>query len=102
MRIKKGDKVKIITGKDRGKVGGVLAVFPEEEKLTIDGLNLYKKKSKPKKQGQKGEIISVPRPLPASNVMLICPSCKEPTRLGFLSEGGKKVRQCKKCKASIK
>lgn len=99
MNIKKGDNVKIIKGKDRGKNGSVLKIFPEEKRVIIDGLNLFKKRAKPKKQGQKGEVVLVPRPISLSNVMLVCQSCKNQTRIGFKTEGKNKVRYCKKCLA---
>ncbi len=101
MDIKKGDSVRIISGKDRGKTGSVLKVFPTMEKLSVEGLNLYKKRVKPKQQGQKGEIVSAPRPLHISNVMIICPSCKRPTRIGHRYEADSKIRYCKKCKVSM-
>ncbi len=100
MKIKKGDQIKIISGKDRLKTGVVLRVFPKDDKVVIDGLNLYKKRSRPKKQGEKGEIVLVPRPLSVSNVMLICKNCKKPTRVGYRHEGQDKVRFCKKCNIS--
>lgn len=100
MNLKKGDQVKIISGKDRGKIGSVLKVFPKEDRLIIDGLNLFKKRSRPKKQGEKGEVVNVPRPLFGGKVMLVCKSCKKSTRVGFRLEGNKKVRYCKKCQAS--
>ena len=101
MKIIKGDTVKIISGKDRGKTGTVLHAFPAADKIIIDGLNLVKKHSRPRKQGEKGHMVSVPRPLGVSKVMLICASCKEPTRVGSRMDGARKVRYCKKCKAKI-
>ena len=67
----------------------------------IDGLNVFKKRSKPRKQGEKGQIVAVSRPLAASKVMIICPNCKAPTRIGGRMEGNRKVRYCKKCKATL-
>ena len=101
MNIKKGDNVKIIAGKDRGKSGKVLRIFERDMRVLVDGLNLAKKSVKPKKQGQKGEIISFSRPMHASNVMLLCASCKKAVRLGSRKEGDKKVRYCRKCNADI-
>lgn len=101
MRIKKGDQVKILNGKDRGKTGKVLNAFPQEEKVTIEGLNLVKKRVRPKRQGQKGETVNVPRPIAASRVALICKSCGKAVRAGFRMEGKEKVRVCKKCGALI-
>jgi large subunit ribosomal protein L24 len=99
MKFKKGDNVKIISGKDRGKTGLVLRALPSEEKIVVEGLNVFKKRARPKRQGEKGQIVAVTRPLPASKAMLVCSACKEPTRLGFRMEGSVKVRYCKKCKA---
>jgi len=101
MRLKKGDNVKILSGKDRGKTGVVMRALPGGEKIVIENINIFKKRSKPKKQGEKGQMVLVPRPLTASKVMLICSSCKEPTRVGSRLDGAKKVRYCKKCKATI-
>lgn len=101
MEIKKGDLVLIIKGKDRGKSGKVIKALPKENRLIIDGLNLIKKIKRPKRTDEKGEIMSVPGPINRSNVMLICPTCKKPTRIGHLIENGKKYRKCKKCGAKI-
>jgi large subunit ribosomal protein L24 len=101
MKLKKGDHVKIMSGKDRGKTGTVLIASPDADKIVIDGLNLFKKRSRPKKQGETGQIIQVARPMPASKVMLVCANCKQPTRVGYRVEGGTKTRYCKKCKANI-
>jgi large subunit ribosomal protein L24 len=101
MKLKKGDNVKIVSGKDRGKTGTVLRAMPESEKIVIEGLNVFKKRSRPHRQGEKGQTVLVPRAMPASKVMLICPTCKEPTRIGGRMEGARKVRYCKKCKATL-
>ncbi|MEK7195405.1 MAG: 50S ribosomal protein L24 [Patescibacteria group bacterium] len=99
MNIKKGDQVKIISGKDRGKIGNIIRVLPKEERVSVEGLNLYKKRVRPKRQGQKGETVLVPRPFHASKVMIVCRSCKKDARTGWRTEGARKVRYCKKCKA---
>ncbi|MEK7546828.1 MAG: 50S ribosomal protein L24 [Patescibacteria group bacterium] len=105
MKIKKGDQVKIISGKDRGKTGAVIRVFPEESRITVEGVNIYKKRVKPRRQGEKGETVMVSRPFSSSNAMIICPNCKKHTRVGFQIEGssggGLKTRHCKKCGAKI-
>ena len=102
MDIKKGDQVKIMTGKDRSKTGTVLRVLLQENRLVVEGLNLYKKRARPKTAGQKGEMVALPRPIHASNVMLVCASCKRTTRVGHHADGkGKKNRICKKCKAIV-
>ncbi|OGM92884.1 50S ribosomal protein L24 [Candidatus Wolfebacteria bacterium RIFOXYB2_FULL_49_7] len=101
MRIKKGDTVKIIQGKEKGKTGKVLSTMPQKERILVEGLNLYKKNVKPKKQGEKGQIVTIPRSMNASNVMLVCPACGKTTRIGAMVENDKKVRSCKKCGARI-
>ena len=101
MKLKKGDNVKIMSGKDRGRTGAILMAYPEEGRVTVEGLNVFKKRSKPRKQGEKGQIVEVSRPMPVAKVMLVCPNCKEPTRIGGRIEGNRKVRYCKKCKATI-
>ncbi len=101
MKIIKGDTVKIISGKDRGKTGSVIRTLPSSGKVVVEGLNVVKKRVRPRKQGEKGQTVSVPRPMSASNVMLVCASCKEPTRIGNRMEDARKVRYCKKCKAKI-
>ena len=101
MNIRKGDTVLIRSGKDHGKTGTIIKVAPADEKVTVGGLNLFKKRSRPKKQGQKGEMIEVPRALPQSRVMFVCPNCKKATRLGARIEGKDKVRYCKKCEAAV-
>jgi large subunit ribosomal protein L24 len=101
MKIKKGDNVMIVKGKDRGKSGKVALVNPSENKVVVHGLNQVKKTVRPKKEGEHGQIISVSRPMSASNVMVICPSCGKPARIGFSVSGDKKQRVCKKCKGTI-
>lgn len=99
MKLKKGDQVKIVKGRDKGKIGNISRVLAESGAIVIDTLNLYKKRVRPKQQGKKGETVLVARPLSASNVMLVCQSCKRPARAGFRFEGNAKIRYCKKCKA---
>ena len=101
MKLLKGDKVQVIAGKNRGKNGKILSSLKERNLVIVEGINLYKKYKKAKRQGEKGETALVPRPLSVSNVMLLCASCGRPTRIGFRLEGDKKNRFCKKCGASI-
>lgn len=102
MKIKKGDNVLIIKGKDRGKVGKVIKALPKENKVVIEGLNLIKKHIKPRRQGEKGKIVEIPRPISISNVKLICSNCNKPTRVGYKFENETKYRYCKKCKQLIR
>jgi large subunit ribosomal protein L24 len=101
MKIKKGDKVKIIYGKDKGREGVVEKVYRKDNKVLIPGINLYKRHIKKNEKMPKGGIIEIPRPLDVSKVMLICPKCAKPTRVGILREKNKKWRICKKCKSKI-
>ncbi|HMB17307.1 MAG TPA: 50S ribosomal protein L24 [Candidatus Paceibacterota bacterium] len=99
--IKKEDKVKILAGKDKDKTGKVLKVFPDEGRVVVEGINLYKKHVRPKKEGEKGEIVDVPRPIDESNVSVICPACSKTTRISKKRKGKDVVRYCKKCDSPI-
>lgn len=102
MNIKKGDKVKILAGKDSGKTGKVLQIFKDKNKVSVEGANLMFKNMRPKKQGEKGQRIQFPAAMQISNVELICPKCGKSTRGGFkILDNGKKVRICKKCQEII-
>lgn len=96
MKIRKGDTVKIISGKDRGKTGKVERVFPKLNKLIIPGLNLFKSHQKPKKQGQKGQVVEKSMPFHVSKVMVVDPKSQKPTRIGRRLEEGKLKRYAKK------
>lgn len=101
MNIKKGDTVHILAGNDKGKEGEVIKVNTDSGRVVVDGVNVYKKHVRPKKQGESGEVVEVPRSIDHSNVSLVCQACGNPTRVGKKEEGDKKVRQCKKCNATI-
>jgi len=101
MKIKKGDNVKVLSGKDRGKTGKVSRVFPTNGKAIIEGLNLVKKHVRPRKQGEKGQRVSVPAAVDVSNLMLVCPKCSKPSRVGFKIGEKNKFRICEKCKSEI-
>ncbi len=102
MGIKKGDKVKVLRGKDKGKIGKVLQVFPDHDRLSVEGANLSFKNVRPRRQGEKGQRIQFPSPLPLSVVSLVCPHCGKITRAGQkILENKQKVRICKKCKQTI-
>jgi large subunit ribosomal protein L24 len=102
MRIKKGDTVYIRSGKDGGKTGKVLRVDSSAGTVLVEGLNMYKKRSRPRKQGEKGEMINLPRPLNASKVMPYCSSCGRGVRVGFRSDGKvSTVRYCKRCQSVL-
>lgn len=101
MKFKKGDTIKIIAGKDKGKTGKIVKIYKAENKILAEGLNIFKKHVRPKKQGEKGEVVQIARPFNASNAMLVCSSCKKATRVGYRISEGKKDRYCKKCKGII-
>lgn len=101
MKIKKGDNVIILKGKDRGKKGKVQQAFPKEAKLIVEGMNIKKKHVKPQKAGQKGQIVQMAGRMASSNVALVCPKCSKPSRIGYTMQGLKKYRFCKSCKATI-
>ncbi|MBU1131656.1 50S ribosomal protein L24 [Patescibacteria group bacterium] len=118
MKLKKGDKVQIIKGKDRvkrsksgeklakGNQGKILQVVAEKGKIVVEGLNLRFKHMRPKKEGEKGQRLQFPAAMDTSNVMLVCPKCSKPTRVGYIllasdAKGKKKARICKKCKEAI-
>ncbi len=98
MKIKKGDLVLIITGKDKGKKGKILESFPLEKKIIVENINIKKKTVKAKKAGQKGQIVELPVAFNASNVKLICPKCSKAVRVGYLLKEKDKKRICRKCK----
>jgi len=101
MKIKKGDTVQIICGKDLGKSGQVLHVYPKRQAVLVENLNVYKKHRKPKRQGEKGEIINMARPVNISNVLLMCKNCNRGQRVAYKGSGSKKTRICKKCGRDI-
>lgn len=101
MKIKKGDLVKVMVGKDKGKTGKVERVYPKQNKVLIPGINLYKKHIKKNEKLPQGGVIELPRPLDASKVMLVCPSCQKPTRVGYQVTGKKKHRICRRCDQKI-
>lgn len=101
MKIKKNDQVLIIAGKDKGKKGKVLRVFSASDKVVVENINLAKKHHKARRQGEKGRVIEVARPLHISNVKLICVKCGAAAKTGYKSTGGGKFRICKKCGQEI-
>jgi large subunit ribosomal protein L24 len=97
-KIKKGDTVLVISGKDKGKKSKVLKVLPNENKVVVENVNIVKKHQRPTQQMREGGIIEQPKPIDISKVMLICPNCEKQTRVGFkFLDNGTKVRYCKKC-----
>jgi large subunit ribosomal protein L24 len=101
MKLKKGDLVKIVSGKDKGKTGKIEEVLPKLKKVLVTNINQYKRHLKARAQGQKSEIVTVTRPLSDQNVALVCPHCKLQTRIGFKIEKNGKIRVCRKCGKKI-
>lgn len=101
-KIKKNDTVRILTGKDKGKSGKVITVFPKTMRALVQGLNLVKKHARRTKEDQQGGIIQKESPVHISNLMVVCQKCGKPTSLGsnMLSDGTR-VRICKKCKEIV-
>jgi large subunit ribosomal protein L24 len=101
MKIIKNDQVLIVKGKDRGKKGKVLGVFPGIGRIVVEGANIRKKHVRAKRSGEKGQVVETPAPMSAANVRLICPKCGKPTRVGKKIIEKKKYRVCKKCGQEI-
>ena len=102
MHVKKGDTVKILSGKDKGKTGEILRSIPQRQRVVVEKCNMVKMAMRPTQQNPQGGITTVEAPLHVSNVMLVCPNCKEATRTSKrVNEQGKKVRVCKKCGKDI-
>lgn len=97
LKIRTGDTVEMRKGKDRGRRSKVLEIRPRQMRAVIEGLNTVRKHRKPRRAGQKGEIIALPRAVPLANVMLVCPSCSKPTRLGVSRRDSSRLRVCKRC-----
>lgn len=91
----------VVAGRDKGKQGTVLKALPQSARVVVDGVNVRAKHVKAKKTGEKGQTVRIPFALSVANVMVVCPQCKKPSRVGFRLEGGKKYRVCKKCKGII-
>ena len=100
--IRKDDNVAVIAGKDKGKKGRVVAVFPASDKALVEGVNFVKKHTRKTQQDQQGGIVQKEMPIHVSNLMLICKRCNKPVRFSFvLQKDGSKIRACKVCKELI-
>lgn len=101
-KIKKDDKVMVIAGKEKGKIGAVLKVDAEKNRVIVERVNMVKRHLRPNPNTGKGGIMEAEAPIHVSNVMLICSKCAKPTRVGIkIMEDGKKLRVCKKCREVI-
>ena len=102
MKIQKGDKVQVLSGKDKGKEGEVMFAFPDKYKVIVEGVNLMKKSQRPLGEGNPGGIIDIDMPMHVSNVAVLSPKDGKPTRIGYkILEDGTKVRICKRTGAEF-
>jgi len=100
--IRKGDKVQVIAGKDKGKKSKVLFALPDENRVVVEGVAMIKRHTRPTRKVPQGGIQEREAPIHVSNVQIICPSCGQPTRIGHrVAESGKKIRVCRKCEGDI-
>jgi len=101
-RIKSGDNVYVLSGKDRGKTGKVLQVFTEENKASVEGINLMVRHLRAQKRGEKGQKVQFPAPILLDKLLVVCPKCSKATKVGAkITEDKKRLRVCKKCKEVI-
>ena len=102
MKLKKGDQIIVIQGKDKGRKGKIEKVFPQKGKVLIPGINLYKKHARKQSEKKQGGIIEIVKPLSISNVALFCSKCRRPTRIGYqIDKSGNKSRICRRCQNLI-
>jgi large subunit ribosomal protein L24 len=101
LSIKKNDKVRIIAGKDKGKEGRILRANPESQRVVVEGANFIKKAQRPTQKSPQGGILQMEGTIHVSNVMLLCPSCGQATRVGRKREDGVRLRVCKKCGQTV-
>ncbi len=101
MKIKTNDKIKMLSGKDKGKTGKVIQVFSDDNKVVVEGVNIIKKHLRAKSQTEKGQVIELSAPIAVSKTMLVCPKCDKPTRVSYKLDGEKKKRFCRNCKQFI-
>lgn len=101
MKIKKGDNIMVISGKDRGKTGTVQQILTKDKKLVVTGLNIHKHHLKPSKQNPQGGIMTKPAPMAVENVMIVCPHCGRIVRVAYKVGAGLKERICRKCKGNL-
>lgn len=101
MKLKKGDNIKVIRGKDKGKTGKIEKALPKENKVLVANVNLFKRHMKARSQSQPSEIVTLTKPIAAASVAFICPKCKKQSRIGYKIEKGVKSRTCTNCKSEV-
>ena len=97
LHVKKGDTVVVLAGKDKGKQGKIVEALPKKSRVIVQGINKVKRHTKPSQSNPQGGIITKEAPIASSNVMLVCPACKKPTRIKKVAVAGGFARACKKC-----
>lgn len=101
MKLRKGDTIKVVAGKDAGRTGKIERTYAKKDAILIPGVNIYKRHVKKSDQVPQGGVVEIPRPLAVSKVVLICPKCKKNTRVGYKIVKKKKIRVCKHCDQQI-
>ena len=101
MKIKKGDNVVVVSGKNKGKTGKVLFALPKQQRIVVDKINIHKRHTRARRENEKGQVVSLPMPFAASNVKVICGACNKATRVSYHIEGKDKLRVCVKCKKQL-
>ena len=101
MKIRKGDRVRVLAGKDKGKEGTVMRALPEKDKVIVEGVNLAKKHQRPTRVTMQGGIIDKDMPVHVSNVMIFCEECDKPTRIGYRFDDNGKHRICRRCGSDL-
>jgi len=101
MKLKKGDTVQVMSGKERGKRGKISRVYPEDLRIVVEGVNIRKRHRRATKSGEKGQIIEKQNPIASGKVQLVCSKCAKAVRIGYKIEGKTKVRICKKCGSEV-
>ena len=101
MKLKKGDNVIAVAGKDKGKKGKIIRVLPKDNKVVVEGINILKKHQRPRKTGEKGQIMKIAMPMNASNVMILDPKTDKPSRIGKKQLGDKMIRIARKSNQEI-
>lgn len=101
MKLKKGDKIIVLSGKDKGRTGKIEKFFGKRDAVLVTGLNVYKRHMKRQSEKNPGGIVDVSRPIKSSKIALVCPKCSLKTRIGYDFEKGRKVRVCRKCQKQI-
>ncbi|OGZ41983.1 MAG: 50S ribosomal protein L24 [Candidatus Ryanbacteria bacterium RIFCSPHIGHO2_02_FULL_45_43] len=97
MKVKKGDMVYIAKGKDRGRTGKIISIFPKTGNIIVEGINIKKRHVRPRRSGEKGQVVEIPGRISASNVSLLCPNCKKSARLSYQVHEHGRSRICKRC-----